>query len=89
MAAVPVEGICEGFEDVHEFWAVPIELGLALWLLQRQLGLSFLAPAAVAIISTASTEWISQYMGAAQIIWNNGIQTRVDASASMLGSMKA
>jgi ATP-binding cassette subfamily C (CFTR/MRP) protein 1 len=67
---------------------VPIELGIALWLLQRQLGISFVAPAAVAIISTAGTIWISRYIGNAQKIWNEGIQTRVDVSASMLGSMK-
>jgi len=67
---------------------VPIELGIALWLLQRQIGLSFLAPAAVAILSTIGTVWISQYIGTAQKIWNKGIQTRVDVSTSMLGSMK-
>jgi ATP-binding cassette subfamily C (CFTR/MRP) protein 1 len=83
-----IEGICRGFENLHEFWAVPIELGIALFLLQRQLGLSFLAPAAVAIISTASTVLISQYIGNAQRIWNKAIQTRVNVSASMLGAMK-
>lgn len=81
------EGICRGVQ-LHEFWAVPFELGIALWLLQRQLELSFLAPAAVAIISTAGTEWVSKYVGPAQVVWNEGIQTRVDVSASMLGSMK-
>lgn len=82
------EAICGGFQNLHELWAVPIELGIALWLLQRQLGLSFLAPAAVAIISALCTVWISQYIGNAQKIWNKGIQTRVDVSTSMLGSMK-
>ena len=82
------ETICGGFQNLHELWAVPIELGIALWLLQRQLGLSFLAPAAVAIISALCTVWISQYIGNAQKIWNKGIQTRVDVSTSMLGSMK-
>jgi hypothetical protein len=82
------ESICGGFQNLHEIWAVPVELGIALWLLQRQLGLSFLAPAAVAILSAAGTLWISHYIGDAQKIWNEGIQTRVDVSTSMLGSMK-
>ena len=43
-----VETICQGFALIHETWAVPIELGIALFLLERQLGLAFLAPAAVA-----------------------------------------
>jgi ATP-binding cassette subfamily C (CFTR/MRP) protein 1 len=67
---------------------VPVELILAVWLLQRQLGLTFLAPAGVAIISTASVMAISNYVGKAQINWNQGIQTRVGVTADMLGSMK-
>ena len=46
-----LETICQGFASIHEVWAVPIELGIALWLLERQLGLAFLAPAAVAIFA--------------------------------------
>ncbi|RDW71574.1 cyclic peptide transporter [Coleophoma cylindrospora] len=83
------ESICSGFQNLHEIWAVPVELGIALWLLQRQIGLSLLAPAAVAILSAVGTMWISNYIGSAQKIWNEGIQTRIDVSTSMIGSMKA
>ncbi|MCJ1434939.1 hypothetical protein MMC27_004309 [Xylographa pallens] len=83
------EAICLGFENINELWAVPIELGLALWLLERQLGLAFLAPAAVAIIATTVILIMARYIGKAQKIWIEGIQTRVDVTASMLGSMKA
>ncbi|RDW82931.1 cyclic peptide transporter [Coleophoma crateriformis] len=83
------ESICSSFQNLHEIWAVPVELGIALWLLQRQIGLSLLAPAAVALLSAVGTMWISNYIGSAQKIWNEGIQTRVDVSTSMLGSMKA
>lgn len=54
---------------VHELWAVPIEVGIALWLLYRQLGLAFLGPAGVAVISTAGTLILSKYIGNAQKIW--------------------
>jgi ATP-binding cassette subfamily C (CFTR/MRP) protein 1 len=63
-------------------------LGIALWLLERQLGLAFLAPAAVAFISTAVILMMAKYIGNAQKIWIQGIQSRVDVTASMLGSMK-
>ncbi len=82
------ETICQGMRDIHEFWAVPIELGLALWLLNRQLGLAFLAPAIVAFISIAGILGIAKYMGNAQKVWIEGIQTRIDVTASMLSSMK-
>ncbi|MCJ1399110.1 hypothetical protein MMC11_002312 [Xylographa trunciseda] len=83
------EAICHGFETINELWAVPIELGLALWLLERQLGLAFSAPATVAIIAATAISIMAKYMGKAQKIWIQGIQTRVDITASMLGSMKA
>jgi ATP-binding cassette, subfamily C (CFTR/MRP), member 1 len=83
-----IETICQAFATIHEVWAVPIELGIALFLLERQLGLSFLAPAFVAFGSTAGILGLARYIGDAQKIWLEGIQTRVDSTASMLGSMK-
>ncbi|KUJ07957.1 putative ATP-binding cassette transporter [Mollisia scopiformis] len=83
------EAICQAFQYVHELWAVPIELGIALWLLNRQLGLAFLAPGAVAILSTTGCLAMAKYMGNAQKIWMEGIQTRVDVTATMLSSMKS
>lgn len=80
--------ICEGFTNIHELWAVPIELGVAMYLLYRQLGLAFLAPFSVAVICTAGILTMAKWMGNAQKIWIRGIQTRIDVTASMLGSMK-
>lgn len=59
-----------------------------MWLMQRELGLSFIAPAAVAILSMLCIIWISAAFGRAQKLWNEGIQTRVDITTTMLGSMK-
>ncbi|KAL2069425.1 hypothetical protein VTL71DRAFT_14104 [Oculimacula yallundae] len=83
-----VEAICDGFQNLHEIWAVPVELGISILLLQQQLGISFLAPMGVAVISTVSVIAISRYVGGAQVAWNQGIQTRVDVTTSMLGAMK-
>ena len=82
------ETICQGFTNLHELWAVPIELGIALWLLERQLGLAFLAPAFVAFIATTGILMMAKYIGKAQKVWIQGIQTRVAVTASMLASMK-
>ena len=57
------EAICEGFQTLQELWAVPVELGVALWLLERELGLAFLAPTAVAAISIMGIAIIAKYMG--------------------------
>lgn len=85
---IPLESINQGFQFLHELWAVPIELGIALFLLYRQIGLAFLAPAGVALISTACILLMSNAMGRAQAVWMQGIQTRVGVTASMLASMK-
>ncbi|TGO08777.1 hypothetical protein BTUL_0192g00110 [Botrytis tulipae] len=81
--------ICEGLTNIHELWAVPIELGIAMYLLYRQLGLPFLAPFSIALLCTAGILLMANWMGNAQKIWIRGIQTRIDITASMLGSMKA
>lgn len=89
LMSTDTEAICLAFVQVHEMWAVPIEIGLSLWLLQQQLGSAFLAVAMIATIGVLSTIWLSRYMGTAQKRWIQAIQTRVDTTASMLGSMKA
>jgi ATP-binding cassette subfamily C (CFTR/MRP) protein 1 len=59
-----------------------------MWLLERQLGLAFLAPADVAFISTTEILLMAKHIGKAQKTWIQGIQTRVDVTASMLASNK-
>lgn len=34
-------------EAIHEIWANPIEIALALWLLSREIGTGFVGPAVV------------------------------------------
>lgn len=46
-----VERIGQNFQSIHEIWASIIEIGVAIWLLERQVFLACLAPVAV-IVST-------------------------------------
>ncbi|KAF7960469.1 hypothetical protein EAE96_000149 [Botrytis aclada] len=89
LMANDTSAICEGFTNIHELWAVPIELGIAMYLLYRQLGLPFMAPFSIALLCTAGILLMANWMGNAQKIWIRGIQTRIDITTSMLGSMKA
>lgn len=43
-----VERIAVGLRSLHEVWANPIEVGVGIWLLQRQIGLASLAAAVIA-----------------------------------------
>ncbi|KAL3489938.1 P-loop containing nucleoside triphosphate hydrolase protein [Aspergillus germanicus] len=82
------ESICQSASSLHELWAAPIESAVAIFLLYRQLGLTALAPAAVAIVATPGTLQLARFIGPAKKRWMRGIQTRVDVTASVLASMK-
>ncbi|KAL6232713.1 P-loop containing nucleoside triphosphate hydrolase protein [Aspergillus navahoensis] len=61
---------------------------IAIFLLYRQLGLAALAPVVVANIATTGTLQLTRFIGLANKRWVQGIQTRVDVTASVLASMK-
>ena len=89
LMSTDTETICLAFVQVHEIWVVPIETGLAFWLIQRQVGFAFLAVAMLATIGVFASIWLSRFMSTAQKRWIQAIQTHIDTTASMLGSMKA
>lgn len=84
-----VQAICNGLELINDLWAVPLELAIAVYLLVRQLGIAALAPAVLSFLSTVGIMSMAKFMGHAQKIWMKSIQTRVDVTATMLGSMKS
>lgn len=47
-----VERIGHSFLQIHEIWASVLEIGVAIWLLERQVSLACLAPVVV-ILSTS------------------------------------
>jgi ATP-binding cassette, subfamily C (CFTR/MRP), member 1 len=51
LMSTDVERIARGLREVHDIWAAVIQITLATWLLQREIGLACLAP----VIVSAST----------------------------------
>jgi ABC-type multidrug transport system fused ATPase/permease subunit len=84
-----VQTICNGFELINDLWGVPFELVIVIYLLTRQLGIVALVPAVLSLISTVAIISMAKSMGNAQKIWMKSIQTRVDVTSTMLGSMKS
>ena len=68
------ETIARGFIFVHELWAVPIELAIAMYLLYRELGVAFVAPMLVALLGMFGVLFMAKYIGNAQKRWIRGIQ---------------
>ncbi|RFU75576.1 abc transporter [Trichoderma arundinaceum] len=88
LAGTDVTSITRAFESVHEIWANPVEIALAVWLLARQLGLGCIGPAVAVIVCTIVMTKISKHMGPALKAWNEAIQERVTTTSSVVGSMK-
>ncbi|KAJ0162666.1 Canalicular multispecific organic anion transporter 1 [Colletotrichum tanaceti] len=84
-----VERVKMGFLPLHEYWANMVEVALACWLLQRQIGAAFVAPVIVVIICTAASTVTAQLTGRRQTLWMDSIQKRVGVTAKAISSMKA
>jgi ABC-type multidrug transport system fused ATPase/permease subunit len=83
-----VERICQAILPIHSIWSSPLEIGLAIWLLQREVGLALLGPLIITTLAVSGPFLISGPMVKAQKVWMEKIQTRIDATAKMLQSMK-
>jgi ATP-binding cassette subfamily C (CFTR/MRP) protein 1 len=84
-----VERITVGLRQSQELWASLYEMALAIYLLHKQISWAALTPLGVIFICTGLAIGISPKLAASQKTWLDKIQARVDATASMLGSMKA
>ena len=49
LMSADIERITTGWQTMHEIWANLIEVALAIWLLQRQLGVACVIPIAVSL----------------------------------------
>ncbi|KAF5879184.1 putative abc multidrug protein [Botrytis fragariae] len=83
-----VERICVALQPIHNLWASPLEIVLAIWLLQREIGIALLGPLFVTITAVSGPFFMAKYMGAAQKLWMDRIQMRIDTSVKMLQSIK-
>ncbi|KAJ5797953.1 uncharacterized protein N7503_007249 [Penicillium pulvis] len=55
-----IDNIAFGVQNMHEIWASPIETGIALFLLQRQVSWAAAVPAFVSVATFVSTHFLSK-----------------------------
>ncbi|KAJ5279506.1 ABC transporter [Penicillium angulare] len=84
-----VERIVASLEMFHDTWGSLLEIGIASWLLGRQVSLACVAPLALILVFIAATSRISFYLKDAQVKWIEKVQKRLRATSAMLGDMKA
>ncbi|KAJ5643851.1 ABC multidrug transporter [Penicillium longicatenatum] len=83
-----IEMACTGLEQLHEVYSSLFQVGIATWLLERQVGVASIAPMIVATVCAVATYKISKHVGICQKGWLESVQTRLNATTSMLSNMK-
>ncbi|KAF1738242.1 Canalicular multispecific organic anion transporter 2 [Beauveria bassiana] len=89
LMSADLERIRFGLRSMHNLWASPIEIGLASWLLYRQLGLAFLAPVLVVACCTGAIALTVKQIESAQKNWMDSVQKRTGLTSSLVARMKA
>ncbi|KAJ6007677.1 hypothetical protein N7540_011653 [Penicillium herquei] len=75
--------------SVHEIWATVLEVGVAVWLLERQINVSCVVPGIIAIGSVLAAAPLSSRMGQAQGQWIERVQSRVSMTSNLLRDIKS
>ncbi|KAK3690284.1 ABC transporter [Podospora appendiculata] len=84
-----VERIVSGLESIHETWGSVLEIGIACWLLERQLFLACIAPIVLVLVFVAITSRLSSSFISMQRQWIEKVQERLRVTSAILGDMKA
>ncbi|KAJ5752402.1 hypothetical protein N7520_009319 [Penicillium odoratum] len=88
LMSTDVERVRMGLMQLHEFWASPIQVAVACWLLQQRLGAAFVAPMVVVFICIISSSILVRFVGPRQTAWMKSIQKRVGHTANVISNMK-
>jgi len=88
LMSADVERIVTGMETGHEIWSNTLEITLAMYLLERQLGAACAIPIGVAVLSLLGSIAATSLVMQRQALWLEGIERRIAATNAMLNSMK-
>ncbi|KZL77916.1 ABC multidrug transporter [Colletotrichum tofieldiae] len=88
LMSTDIDSITSGVKDLHEIWASILELGVAVYLLNLQIGAACFVVIIPAIVCSFITERATDGIGPARMAWNEGVQERVSTTSSMLAQIK-
>jgi ATP-binding cassette subfamily C (CFTR/MRP) protein 1 len=104
LMSVDVERICACLVNLHELWADIIEVGIAVYILERNIGVACISPALLAfgefsrysllngrtdrIACGLATLLLTSRIGKSQDAWLKAVQRRLKMTESTLGSIK-
>ncbi|KAF7194977.1 ABC multidrug transporter B [Pseudocercospora fuligena] len=88
LVTADVMRICFALQQVDHVFAAPVEIGVAMFLLERQIGVVCIAPTAFTIAVAAISFWNSNIGVPMQKSWLSAVSERVAYTSSVLGSPK-
>ncbi|KAK4201212.1 putative ABC transporter [Triangularia verruculosa] len=88
LMSADMERIVQGWQTMHEIWSNAIEVGVAIFLLERQLGIACVVPVALSILSLLGSMVAMNFIVSRQAMWLEAIERRISATSAMLSSMK-
>ncbi|CAI7606472.1 unnamed protein product [Penicillium pancosmium] len=89
LISTDVERISYRIRGIHEAWMAPIQVAIAIFLLERQLGVACLIPTVISSLAILATFPLSKTSCSAQLRWIERVQERLTVVSSMLHDMKA
>ncbi|KJK76845.1 hypothetical protein H634G_07887 [Metarhizium anisopliae BRIP 53293] len=86
--SMDVNRVYGGLHNVHELWANTIDVALAAWLLQRQIGTAFVTPIVIVGICVGLTVAVGKFAAKYQGDWSQKTQDRVKLTSSVIAQIK-
>ncbi|KAL4994768.1 P-loop containing nucleoside triphosphate hydrolase protein [Aspergillus recurvatus] len=83
-----VERIASGFRLIHEMWASLIEIGVAIYLLERQVGVACIVPALIVLVFVGATFKLSAASSTSQRAWVEKVEDRLRITSFSLERVK-
>lgn len=88
LMSADVERIVQGWSTITDMWANPLEIGLAIFLLQQELGVAVAVNVGVMVFALLASMVAMGGIGQHQANWLKAIEKRLSSTGNMLGSLK-
>ncbi|KAJ3494039.1 hypothetical protein NLG97_g4340 [Lecanicillium saksenae] len=88
LMSTDVDRFSDCFDLINLIWSSIVQVALAVWLLDRQIGLICLVPIGVCLFITTITMKLSGLAGPRQAAWMGAITARISFTAEFLGILK-
>ncbi|KAI6912716.1 multidrug resistance-like protein [Hortaea werneckii] len=89
LISADTERINLGLRNMHEVWANIIELAVAIYLLQREVGVIAIVPLFIAAVCAAGSFLLSRHVVNGQKIWMHDLQKRLNVTTSVFARLES